>query len=176
MRLTLSLLLLLATPLAAQAPDTVSDRLSSFETGVICPPPSVGEAPAPGTVAGTTHLIEEEPPFVSNASRVPAVLGLGFGAKAQARGLGLADVEIEVTHPPMGPDGATRQSFRSRIDAFAPSLTFYQFDFAYELVQGLWQIEATKDGETLYRKTFEVVAPDQMPELARICGFENLLS
>ena len=176
MRPALLLFLTLATPLAAQAPDTVSDRLAYFETGVICPPPSVGTVPAPGTVAGTTHLIEDEPPFVSTGTRVPAVIGIGFGAKAQAKAFGLTEVDVQVTHPAMGPDGATRQSFRTRIDATEPSLTFYQFDFDYELVEGLWQIEALKDGETLYRATFEVVPAQDLPALARVCGFEHLLS
>lgn len=177
MRLTLLLLLIFATPLAAQSPDKTSPRLSYLETGVICPPPSMGQAPAPGTVAGTTHLIDVEPPFISNARRVPAVLGIGFGAKAMTSDMfGLSDVKITVTHPPMGPDKTVQQTFLSRIDAVEPSLTFYQFDFDYELVQGIWQIEASQNGDILYRTTFEVVAPEAMPELARICGFENLLS
>ena len=171
------ILCLIATPAIAQAPDTVSDRILSLETGVICPPESVGIVPAPGTVAGTTHLIEGDPPFVSTAARVPAVIGIGFGAKAMAAGLfGLSDVDVVVTHPPMGETGATRQTYRTSINAMEPSFTFYQFDYDYELLPGAWQIEAQKDGETLYRKTFEVVPPEELPALARICGFEHLLS
>ncbi|MCB5198901.1 DUF3859 domain-containing protein [Loktanella sp. TSTF-M6] len=177
MRLTLFLCLILATPLAAQAPDKTSPLLSYFEAGIICPPPSVGEVAAPGTVAGTTHLIEEEPPFVAQSRRVPAVLGIGFGVKSTTGGLlGIPDVTIMVTHPPMGADNTVRQTFLSRIDSMEPSLTFYQFDYDYELVQGVWQIEASKNGEILYRTTFEVVAPDQVPGLAQVCGFEHLLS
>ena len=171
------LLCLIATSAAAQAPDTVSPRIVSLETGVICPPESVGIVPAPGTVAGTTHLIEDDPPFVSTAARVPAVIGIGFGAKAMAAGLiGLSDVEVVVTHPPMGDAGASRQTYRTSIGALEPSFTFYQFDYDYELLPGLWQIEAQKDGETLYRKTFEVVPAEDLPALAQICGFEHLLS
>lgn len=180
MRLTLFLCLAgLAGPALAQSPgpDTTAPTISSLETGIVCPPPSVGESPAPGTLAGTTHLIEDEPPFVSLSNRVPAVLGIGFGAKALSADIfGLTDVTMTVTHPPMGRDGTTVQSFQTRIDGTEPSLTFYQFDFDYEMVQGLWQMEATKDGATLYRATFEVVPPGQVPELASVCGFEELLS
>jgi hypothetical protein len=177
MRLTLFISILLATP-ACAAPDTfVSPAIGALESGVICPPPSVGDAPAPGTVAGVTHLVNEDPPFVSMSRRVPAVLGIGFGVKTlTADILGLSDVTMTVTHPPMGKDGATQQSFLTRIDGGTPSLTFYQFDFAYELVQGTWEMEAVKDGEVLYRTTFDIVAPKDAPELARICGFEELLS
>ncbi|MCF7698186.1 DUF3859 domain-containing protein [Loktanella sp. M215] len=178
MRLTLFLCLMSCpAALVAQGATMTSPAIASLETGVICPPPSVGESEAPGTLAGTTHLIEEEPPFVSKSNGVPAVIGIGFGAKSMTADLfGLQDVTMTVTHPPMGKDGITSQTFQTRIDGTEPSLTFYQFDFAYELVQGEWQMEASKDGDILFRTTFEVVAPGTVPELARICGFEDLLS
>lgn len=169
-----------ALPLFAQAqtsPDATSDLIASVQSGVVCPPPSVGTSPAPDTVAGTTHLIEEEPPFVSLSNRVPAVLGIGFGTKAMSEAVaGIDNVTMTVTHPPMGDQGATVQSFQTRISGLDPSLTFYQFDFDYELVRGIWRMEASKDGKVLYRTAFEVVAPQLVPELAAVCGFENLLS
>ena len=177
MRLTLFLLCGIATT-ASAAPDTViSPLIGSLESGVICPPPSVGDTPAPGTVAGVTHLVDEDPPFVSMSNRVPAVMGIGFGVKSMTDDLlGLSEVTMTVSHPPMGKDGATQQSFLTRIDGGTPSLTFYQFDYAYELVKGTWQLEATKDGMVLYRTSFQVVAPKDAPELAHVCGFEELLS
>ncbi len=177
MRPTLFLMLLPVAAWAQPAPDTVSAVIASVQSGVVCPPPTVGSAPAPDTVAGTTHLIEEEPPFVSLSNRVPAVLGIGFGVKALSEAaMGIDTVTMTVTHPPMGDGGAVRQSFETRISGIDPSLTFYQFDYDYELVQGIWQMEARKGGTILYRTTFEVVPPQMVPELAAICGFENLLS
>ena len=165
--------------LSAQTPqpDKTASDVASFETGVICAPLTVGEAEAPGTVAGTTHIIEEEPPFVSLNNRVPAVLGIGFGAKTMVDDFaGIDDVTMTITHPPMGPGKATSQTYQSRISGIDPSLTFYQFDFDYELLPGIWQMQAEKDGRVIYRTTFEVLPPEQVPELATICGFENLLS
>jgi hypothetical protein len=179
MRLTLFLCLTLPCVASAQSPqpDMTAPPIARLESGVICPPPSVGEVAAPGTVAGTTHVIEDEPPFMSLTNRVPAVLGIGFGTKSMAdMNIGLSDVTMTVTHPAMGNLGATVQIFQTRIDGLTPSLTFYQFDYEYELVQGIWQMEASKNGQILYRTTFEVVAPTLVPELASICGFENLLS
>jgi hypothetical protein len=161
----------------AQSPDMVSPLIANHASGVICAPPTKGTSPAPGTVAGTTHLIDVEPAFVSHSRRVPAVLGIGFGIKALAVDIsGIDDVLITISHPEMGDQKATAQSFGSLIRGTDPSLTFYQFDFDYELVTGIWQMEASRGTEILYRTTFEVVTPDQAPELATICGFENLLS
>lgn len=177
MRLALTLLTLPALALAQTPDGALSPAIASLETGVVCPPPAVGERIAPGTVSGTTHIIDEQPPFVSRSNRVPAVLGIGFGGKALAAATaGLDGVTMTVTHPPMGPTGAEVQSFQTFISGIEPSLTFYQFDFDYELVRGTWQMQAELNGEVLYQTTFEVVAPQQVPELATICGFEELLS
>ena len=39
----------------------------------------------------------------------------------------------------MGPTKATSQTYQSFISGVDPSLTFYQFDFDYELLPGIWQ-------------------------------------
>ena len=162
---------------SAQAPDMVSPLIASHAAGIICAPSTSGTSPAPGTVAGTTHLIDIEPDFVSTKRRVPAVRGIGFGIKAQAADLfGISNVTITISHPAMGDLRATSQSFGTNISGTDPSLTFYQFDFDYELVTGFWQIEAASGADVLYRTTFEVLPPDQVPELAAICGFAKLLS
>lgn len=158
-------------------PDLVGPMIASHQAGIICAPETIGTSPAPDTVAGTTHLISEEPAFVSTNQRVPAVLGIGFGVKSQALDpAGIPEVTMTISHPEMGKTKATSQSFATRISGEYPSLTFYQFDFNYELVVGLWQMEASQGGTVIYRSTFEVVPPSQIPELASVCGFEDLLS
>ena len=158
-------------------PDFVASTMASVEAGVICAPETTGILDAPDTVAGTTHIIAEEPPFVAVTRRVPAVLGIGFGIKSRTVDFaGLESVIMTVTHPPMGDGGATSQSFATTIRGTDPSLTFYQFDFDYELLPGIWQMTAASDGDILFRTTFEVLPPEQVPELAEICGFEELLS
>lgn len=161
----------------AAQPEKVGPMILSHKAGIICAPPSVGTAPAPDTVAGSTHIIDVDPPFVSTNRRVPAVLGIGFGIKVQALDpAGVPEVTMTITHPPMGKTGAVSQTYQSLISGANPSLTFYQFDFDYELVVGTWQMQAAQGDTILYRTTFEVVPPSQVPELASICGFEELLS
>lgn len=160
-----------------QLPDVVSDQMASVEAGVICAPETTGELEAPGTIAGTTHLIAEEPPFIAVTRRVPAVLGVGFGIKSRSVDVvGLNGVTMTVTHPPMGDDAVTTQTFETVIRGTDPSLTFYQFDFDYELLPGTWQMQASIGDNVLYRTTFEVLPAALVPELAAACGFEDMLS
>lgn len=159
------------------APFTMADSIASMEAGVICAPEAVGEIAAPDTIAGSTHTIDISPPFVSTGAVVPAVIGVGFGVKAMSAALeGIDNVTVVVTHPPMGPDGTTRQSYQTAIGGVSSSLTFYQFDYAYELQTGAWQIDAVKDEVLLFSARFTVVPPQQVPELAGVCGFLDLLS
>ena len=178
MKHALSLAIAITLPMLATAQALqFSSDLISLESGVVCPPPAVGKSPAPGTVAGTTHIIDEQPPFVSTSRRVPAVIGIGFGIKALAADdFGMDGVTVIVTHPPMGADQVQTQQFGTRISGVSPSITFYQFDYDYELITGQWKMVAIKDDQVLYSVTFDVVPPSAVPELASICGFEDLLS
>lgn len=175
--LSVALFTSIAVAAHAQLPDFVSDQMASVEAGVICAPETTGELAAPGTIAGTTHLIAEEPPFIAVTRSVPAVLGVGFGIKSRSVDImGLDGVTMTVTHPPMGDNAVTTQTFETVIRGTDPSLTFYQFDFDYELLPGTWQMQASAGDQVLYRATFEVLPPELVPELAQACGFEDLLS
>ena len=169
-----SLLLLAST---AAADFAASSDIASVEAGIVCAPEPIGSLPAPGTLAGATHIIAAEPDFVSTTQRGPAVLGIGFGVKSMStQPAGIDGVTIILTHPAMGNADVTTQTFETRISGNSTSLTFYQFDFAYELVLGTWQFTAMSEGEALYTVAFEVVDPRQIPELAGVCGYLELLS
>lgn len=173
----LSCFAILFVATSALAEKVQSSRIAFLEAGILCGPETIGTIPAPGTIEGSTHVIEGEPDFVSTAQVVPAVLGLGFGVKSQsATPDGIDNVEIIVTHPKMGERAVTLQSFTTRVSGADPSLSFYQFDHVYELVHGTWQFEAQAEGKTLYAVSFEVVDPQLVPELASLCGYTDLLS
>ena len=126
---------------------------------------------------GVNNVLDKDPPFVSASRIVPATLGVGFGVKAQSEApAGLSGVLLEVLHPPMGPEGQTRQSFFTSMSGQSPSITFYQFDHPYELVTGQWTIRAYSGEVALLSVTFEVVDPRSVPELAVACNFIDLLS
>lgn len=167
----------LALATTAVAEIVQSTSVKQLEAGVICPPDSVGTTIAPDTLAGATHIIEEDPPFVSNSRVVPAALGVGFGVKAQSIAPGgLSGVIVRVTHPPMGDNGRRSQSFLTSMSGQSPSITFYQFDHAYELVEGTWTMAAYAGDTELLSVTFEVVDPSMVPQLANVCNFADMLS
>lgn len=162
---------------SAQAENFRAPEIAFLEAGILCGPETTGTLPAPGTIEGATHIIENEPDFVSTVQVVPAVLGLGFGVKSQSvMPDGIDSVEIFVSHPEMGETAAAIQSFTTRISGANPSLTFYQFDHIYELVHGTWKFMARSGETTLYAVSFEVVDPRLVPELASLCGYMDLLS
>lgn len=168
-------LLLLAS--SAIADIIKGDAVQSLDVGIICPPDAMDSAPAPDTLAGSTHIITEDPPFVSNARVVPAALGVGFGVKAQSVAPGgITAITMRVSHPPMGDEGRTQQSFLTNMSGQSPSVTFYQFDHSYELVQGTWEMAAFAGDSQLFSVSFEVVDPRRLPELAGACNFVDLLS
>lgn len=156
--------------------ETVSPEIGFFEAGVLCSPDDIATAPAPDTIAGFTNIIEGDPPFVSTGRVVPGVIGVSFGVKSQAAKADFPAVTIVVTHPPMGPEGVTRQSYSSDIIASDTSLTFYELEYDYEVVLGDWTFTAMDGDRVLFSTTFTVVPPAQIPELAGICGYEDLLS
>lgn len=172
-------LLLFALPLAAaaQQSDYVSDRISGIEAGIVCSPPTIGLEAAPGTVAGATEIFDERPDFISNGRLVPAVRGISFGVVSISAGDPIDPVTFRVVHPPFIGLGVTEQSFETRIGpAGSPGATYYGFDEPYELVHGPWVMEAWDGDSLLYRVHFTVAPPSAVPELAGLCGFEELLS
>lgn len=171
----LAMLVGLAAPATAQV--AKSAEVQSIQAGVVCPPESVGYREAPGTITGRAYVIDETPDFVAETHIVPAVIGVGFGVMLH----GVPELSTEVVtvilrHPPMGPNGVTRQEYSSAISGAAPTFSFFQFDYPYELVQGRWSFEARKGDQLLYRAFFQVVAPQEVPALADICNFRDLLS
>lgn len=167
-------LCLTATPLLAA--DFTAPDMAFLQAGILCPPPAIAVREAPGTVAGVTNVIDVTPEFLSDGRKLPAAKGLAFGVTAQSDAIIYDPVTIRVTHPPMGPEGTTQQEYLTRIGPEGPSISLYHLEYGYEMVTGPWSISAFAGERLLYRVEFAVVPPAQVPQLARICGFEHLLS
>lgn len=162
---------------SAQTDEFKSPMLGFFEAGVLCAQDGGTVRDAPDTVAGTTHVVTDAPPFVSTGRAVPAVTGIGFGVRSGLIGTFAQDgVVMSITHPPFAGSGTTEQSFITQIGPKgSPGITFYQFDYGYELALGDWTMTATTGGIVLYEVTFTVVPPSALPELADVCGYQDLL-
>lgn len=158
------------------ADDFVGTEISSFAAGLTCTPVIVGENPAPDTISGVTNQIESFHGFTNVSRRVPAMLGVSFGVQAQTKLQDIPFVTMVITHPPMGDEGVEVESWQTSLSMLGPRVALFSLEHDYELVTGTWSFEA-RDGETvLYRAVFEVVPPQDVPELATLCGFEDLLS
>ena len=170
-----ALLVTFVQPATAQvARSAVVDWL---QAGVICAPDSVGFREAPGTITGRSHIIEAMPEFVSLDQIVPSVIGVGFGIRMQAvAGTPTMPVTVTLRHPPMGSDGTQQQTFTSAISGDGPTIAFFQFDHDYERVEGQWSFEARDGDQLIYRAVFQVVPPQDIPQLADICNYRDLLS
>lgn len=156
--------------------DFVGEQIASFTAGLTCTPVIVGENPAPDTISGFTNRIEAFEGFSNASRRVPAVLGVSFGVQAQTKLQDIPFVTMVVTHPPMGDEGIEVESWQTSLSMIGPRVSLFSLEHDYELVTGPWSFEA-RDGDTvLFRAHFEVVPPQDIPELAALCGFENLLS
>lgn len=164
------LVLLGLTATATAEGDVVGRALGSFEAGIFCAPPTIGTRPSPETVAGTTHVVDVTPEILSNTRLVPAEIGFAFGVLARAKSADLWGLTMIVTHPPMGPDGTTEQRFDTFVGTDAPSATYYQFDHESELLPGRWTLEARDGDSVVYRASFTVVPPHEVPGLAGACG------
>ena len=173
---TLALTLALTGPARSQDADMTSPALTLVDTGLVCNPVVLREEPAPGTVSGVVNVLEEVPEFTVDSRRVPAVIGLSFGALARAEAREFPVVDMVVTHPPMGPTGATMQTYTTYFGRGGTTPVLYSLEYDEELVLGTWTFEARAEGEVLYRLSFEVVPPQALPELAAMCGYEDLLS
>ncbi len=178
--LSLTLISPLAGPAAADTlpADYTDPAVLGFEAGIICAVAPDRVDDAPDTVSGTKHVVDDPPPFVSTSRQVPAALGVGFGVSAQsADPAGISGVTMVVSHPPFAGNGTREQSFRTFLPGNEPGITFYQFDYAYELALGRWTLTTyDADGTVLFSIPFEVVAPETVPGLADVCNYAELLS
>ncbi len=157
---------------SAQTPSVTLDAY-----GVLCAVEVQGQRPAPDTASGTMNLIEQERQFDVVTTRVPARIGLSFGIRAKrAPGSGVGDVRIVVTHPPLGPQGITRQSWVTPMDDVRPSLNLFSFENDHELVQGRWTFRVIDNGRPVMEQAFDVVGPWGAQEVTDICYSSEITS
>ena len=151
----------LAPGLALAAPSTPG--VAEFDYGYFCALEPVDEGVAEGTISGTVAYVEGPPPFISRGSLVPARIGVGFGVHVRVLPEYEGMVTVHVEHPPMGPDGVTRQVWVTDLSADEQEYLGYSFDHSYELVTGPWRMTATANGRVIYDASFEVLDPALMP-------------
>jgi hypothetical protein len=157
----------MAGPGAEPVVPVAAPEIAQLEWGVFCAWQAMDRAPAPGTETGWIHVPMDEVSFHwPERQVVPAVIGMGFGIKATGiKGWESAVGEVRVYRP--GRKAA--ESWASDVSDFGPTLAFFRFDRADELVPGTWVIEGWDRDQRLYRVEFEVVPAAALPEIAGAC-------
>ncbi len=139
-----------------------------FEYGYFCALDPIGTREAEGTVSGIVLMVDRPPEFLRKGPVVPAAKGLGFGVHVQVRPELAGPVSITTTHPPMGPNGVTAQTWPTDLSSDDESYVGFVFEHDYELLLGDWSISAEANGREIFSVSFSVVAPDALPPVA--CG------
>lgn len=153
-----------------------SPAIAELVYGLYCAQEPEREDPAPDTASGTINIVPLIPNFQFRQKLVPAEIGIGFGVLATALPGVIHDpVTVTVTHPPYPDSGIEVEQWVTDIDD-GLNLMGFSFDHASELVLGEWTFSAhTLDGEELYFISFEVIAPELMPQVISAC-FGSFLS
>jgi hypothetical protein len=136
--------------------------------GAFCGVEIVGEEAAEGTLTGTLNLVEGPPVFFSQGPLVPAQIGIGFGIHLDVAPDFAGPAQVTTTHPPMGPQGITRQTWTTTYTAGDVAYNGFTFEYDYELVTGTWTISAEAEGREIYFAEFTIVDPGFAP--APPCG------
>ncbi|MCR8547981.1 DUF3859 domain-containing protein [Salipiger sp. P9] len=177
-RSVLACLAAFAAPAPAVAAESYAhDPMILIDHGVICQVTAQGARPAPDTLLGEINLIEQTRDMDVTTRVVPAKAGISFGIKFTLRpGTGERDMRVIVTHPPMGPEGITRESWTAAVSEGRSSLNLFTFEFPYEMVPGEWVMALEAEGERLMEQRFEVVPELAAPGVLSVCFGQDFLS
>ena len=141
-----------------------------IEAGILCVDRTGRREPAPGTRLGYVSIVEGDIVLGLAARRIPALPGLSFGVLATLAEAGqTAGTMIIVTHPPMGTEGSTRDTWAGSFVAGSPTASFFRFEYPEERVPGDWTLQAVAGDRVLYTARFQVVAPAAMPSFTDPC-------
>lgn len=165
-------LLMLAPPALAQdgGNPRVSPLLEDLVYGVYCAQEPDRRDPAPATASGVINMVPMIPDFRFRQRLVPAEVGIGFGVLATAPpGVVHDPVTVTVTHPPYPDGGMEVEQWITDVDD-GLNLMGFSFDHPHELVLGEWTFSArTLADEELFHISFEVIAPELMPQVIGTC-------
>lgn len=168
-----------ALPVGAEPALRLGPGVVELTRGLICAPPEGGRRDAPDTASGWIHVPDQPIEIRVEGTTAPALLGTGFGVRyVLEAGASPVPVPVRYTviHPPLPPDGMTRQSWESLVMPGMPEQVFFQFDIADELQPGHWNFTAESGATELFHAAFDIVPAETVPHLAALCRGGDLLA
>ena len=156
--------------------DVVLHEATEVVQGVFCVRDVTTERPAEDTIAGVVDSFDTTPEFDWLGDVAPADIGMSFGLHITLPASAAGAVRFEVSHPPMGPNGVTVESWTSLVTPDTRRYVGFHFEKAYEQVPGAWVMRAYSEDRLLYEATWTVVPAGTMPELTSRCFGPDTLS
>lgn len=164
LRLVLAALILSASPVAGRAEgESWSDpkRVANVRVGIFCPPSVTSKSDGADTIRGDISRYSDRPALGKSTNIIPAVDHILFGVEALERPTTGDAVVIDVTHPPLGPDGVRHESWVTHMRVGEGSFSGYELGLSDGSPMGRWTISGTRNGKKLFSASFEVVRPSK---------------
>lgn len=168
---------ILMSALVATHAQAQQSPVEMLDFGVICDVETNGQVDAPETASGVLNLVDQNREIDVTTTEVPAHLGLSFGLRTRMQPeTSMRGLRIVVTHPPMGPNNITRQSWAAPMAAGQTGVNLYTFDNKHELVKGIWRFQLMFSDAVLLEKVFEVLPKGTVPAVQHTCLGQSLTS
>lgn len=151
-------------------------RVTNLKYGIVCYGEPAAQVPAPDTITGFINERATDGSFIVETLRVPVIRGLSFGVRVDVLGgQPLNDVTMTVTHPPQTDANITTESWQSNFGTGGSNGGSFTFEFPYEETPGPWIMEASHGGELLYRVQFDLIDPNLLDRIPKLCEGEPLI-
>lgn len=154
--------------LAELAPVRTAPGLVIEKLGIYCKLESEGREDAPGTDLGYIQVLAVTPDFAFEQREIPARLGISFGIMAISD-RDIAQARVEVSRPGLSKPDVWYSDFNAGV----AEVRGFSFDFAHELVPGIWRFAAYDGSVELYSVEFEILPGTELPGVSSDC---NLLA
>lgn len=134
--------------------------IAGFGAGIFCiVDPARTDEMVGDTIKGTVEFFSNEAPRLARETRtVPALERIYFGVEGRPTPPSADAVEITVTHPPLGWQGAVTETWQAT-DGGGRFFHGYYLGLSDGDPTGRWTISGTRAGVPLWRAEFEVVDP-----------------
>lgn len=144
-----------ADPAVWHDPKLVTD----ISFGIFCQRPADYVTKDADTVKGSVERHLSNPVQLKHTQTIPAIDGLLFGVMGREDPSSASEVIIVVEHPPLGPSGATRESWTTEMQGNRTTFHGYYLGLSDGNPIGDWTITATRGDKTLFSVEFQLVKP-----------------
>lgn len=141
-----------------------SKRIAELHVGIFCKfDETLSAGAAPNTIKGTVENFDSSLALVEETQTIPAVDRLYFGVLGREKTEN-GTITIKVTHPPLGPEGTTVESWETKMSTSELTMHAYYFGLSDGDPVGRWTITGKSGGTKLFYVEFDVVPADAKPD------------